>query len=181
MTIEKKGKRHPANSNCFSHLKPGGYIEFQDFGAQLFHNSGTLPQDSTIVDWFAKIVQGAEILGRPFVIAPTLTSRLSRLGFTEITVRKETYPFSPWPKDPKLKERGKWATIGFLDSLPAYSLALFTRVLGKSKEEVDKFNEAARKEILTKGPKNRFFVEMWFVYARKPLKEDGGSGNGVHQ
>lgn len=84
-------------------------------------------------------------------------------------MRKEIWPLSPWPKDPKLKERGRWGTVGVTESLPAYSMALFTRVLGRSKEDVESFNQRALKEITTTGPVNRFYVETWFIYGRKPL------------
>ena len=87
-------------------------------------------------------------------------------------MRKEIYPLSPWPKDPKLKERGKFGAFGVMESLPSYSLALFTRVLGRSKEEVDRLNERVRKEITTKNEKNRYFAEVWCIYARKPEEKE---------
>lgn len=87
-------------------------------------------------------------------------------------MHKEIYPISPWPKDPKLKERGRFGAFGVMESLPSYSLALFTRVLGRSRQEVDQFCERVRQEITTKSEKNRYFGEVWSIYARKPEEEE---------
>lgn len=53
---------------------------------------------------------------------------------------------SPWAKDAKLKKVGAIMQQIFSDSLEAYSLALFTRVLGYSQEEVMKLIAEVRAE-----------------------------------
>lgn len=42
-----------------------------------------------------------------------------------------------WPKDPKFKELGMWNCENMLTGLSGFSMALFTRVLGWSAEEVE--------------------------------------------
>lgn len=61
-------------------------------------------------------------------------------------MRVRQVPLSPWAKDPKLKEVGLYMQQLFSDSLEPYSLALYTRVLGWSSEQLQVFLTQVRKE-----------------------------------
>ena len=75
-------------------------------------------------------------------------------------------PMSPWPKDPKLKELGRYYQVNMLESLDAYSLALLTRVLHWPVEEVRVLLNGARTELLDR---NIHTYAKWFhVYGQKP-------------
>lgn len=75
-------------------------------------------------------------------------------------------PWSPWPKDPKLKELGKYYQVNMLESLDAYSLALLTRVLHWPVEEVRVLLDAARAELLDRGIHT--YANWFHVYGQKP-------------
>ena len=47
------------------------------------------------------------------------------------------WPLNTWPKDPKLKEIGKWNEVNISEGLEAFSLAMLSRGLGWSKEEIE--------------------------------------------
>ena len=55
---------------------------------------------------------------------------------------------SPWPKDPALKLQGRYNQLAMLESLPAYTLRLFTHVLGWPRTESDSLLAEARKELM---------------------------------
>lgn len=57
-------------------------------------------------------------------------------------------------------------TQAVLDSLEAYTLALFTRVLGWDANTVHIFLANVRAEI--KDPKHHLFLFVYCVYGRKP-------------
>lgn len=65
---------------------------------------------------------------------------------TQPMFKNQQVPVSPWAKDPKLKKVGAIMQEIFSESLPAYSLALFTRVLGYSSEEVEKLMAQVKEE-----------------------------------
>lgn len=72
---------------------------------------------------------------------------------------------NPWAKDPKLKEIGRYHQVNAIESMEAYSLALFTRFLGMSFEEVQVFFAALRKEIVDRSL--HIYGKYYFVYGQK--------------
>lgn len=57
------------------------------------------------------------------------------------------WPFGTWPKDPRLREIGRWAKAGICESLHAFASALLTRVLGWKDEDVKQLCAKALKEV----------------------------------
>ena len=55
---------------------------------------------------------------------------------------------SPWAKDPRLKEQGRFNQLAMLDSLQAYTLKLFTSVLMWNVEDAELLISRVRKELL---------------------------------
>lgn len=51
-------------------------------------------------------------------------------GFQNVTEELYKAPLSTWPADRRYRELGRYMNANMMDSLEAYSLALFTRVLG---------------------------------------------------
>lgn len=68
-------------------------------------------------------------------------------GFTDVVEQTLVWPTNRWPKDKKLKEIGMWTHQNLENGLEALSTALFTRVLGWSKEELDLFLVGVREEM----------------------------------
>jgi hypothetical protein len=57
-------------------------------------------------------------------------------GLTDITVIDLKLLIGIWPKDPTLKEAGKFGLVAMLNGLEGISLAIFTRFLKWQVEEV---------------------------------------------
>ena len=76
-------------------------------------------------------------------------------------------PYTPWNKDRKLKERGQYILMGTQEALESYSIALLTRYMGMTKEEVDKLCKETTRELM-KG-KQQYWQKAWFIYGQKPL------------
>lgn len=62
-------------------------------------------------------------------ISPQFKDLVQAAGFQGVTEEQHKAPLSPWPKDKKLKELGKYLNVQMMDAIEPYSLALFTRVL----------------------------------------------------
>lgn len=74
-------------------------------------------------------------------------------------------PFSPWPEDAKAKEIGSYQESNLQEALESYSLALFTRVLGWSMEELDVLFQAVRNDF--EDPQTHLYGKVRFIYGRK--------------
>ena len=75
-------------------------------------------------------------------------------------------PIGPWAKDRKLKEIGTFHREYSLASVEPYTLALFTRVQGWSKDRTQVLIAGVKDEL--RNPSNHFYTTSHFVYGRKP-------------
>ncbi|RPB21339.1 S-adenosyl-L-methionine-dependent methyltransferase [Terfezia boudieri ATCC MYA-4762] len=154
--------------NAYDATKPGGYLEFQDYGCELFTADGvpqTMPDPKRpFTCWLYHIVRAAEKIGRPLVIARSMKELMERAGFVDVIESTAIWPIGAWPKDKGLKEIGKWGALGITDSLYPFAVRLLTKGLGWSKDEVIKLCGEVENEL----PKSKYYFHGWFVYGRKP-------------
>lgn len=68
-------------------------------------------------------------------------------GFEDVHQSIFFLPYSPWPKDPYLKEIGKYQLIQAQQGVESYSMRLFTDVLGWG-EDVSRIFQAQAKQQL---------------------------------
>ncbi|KAI5782386.1 S-adenosyl-L-methionine-dependent methyltransferase [Peziza echinospora] len=162
---------------AYEHLVPGGYVEFQDYGAEVFAPDGTLlsgplafpagtcaPGESHVAYLFHLCNKASFIAGRPVPVARGMAERIAAAGFADVTVRTELWPLGEWPKDPALKELGKLGRVGLYDGLHAFAVHLLTKNLGWAPEKVEELVDLAKEDLL----RGRYYCEAWFVYGRKP-------------
>lgn len=96
------------------------------------------------------------------MFAPSaLAEPLRAAGFVNIHAKHYKWPVGPWAKGEKNKLLGRFALEDTMDWLPSSALALFTRMLGWSREEVEVFLATVRKEV--KEDKKRHFYANVFV------------------
>ena len=74
-------------------------------------------------------------------------------------------PYNPWPKDPKMKELGRYHQLNMIEGLESYTMALFTRVLGWTVEEVHTFIAKARAEMVDRSI--HLYTKFVYVYGQK--------------
>lgn len=79
-------------------------------------------------------------------------------------------PIGPWVKDPRLKEIGQYNLLGMLEAVEPFTLAVATRVLKLSTEEVRELIEGVKAEF--RSGKYHLYGKVHFVYGRKP---EGGA------
>ncbi|GKT48950.1 putative methyltransferase tdiE [Colletotrichum spaethianum] len=154
---------------AYDNLEPGGYIELQDNAFPILSGDGTLKEDDPMARWSTLMMEGTELIGRPITVPAIFRQMLQEAGFEDVVEHKRVWPTSPWPKNEALRELGFWTQACSLDGVEPGALALFTRVLGWTREEVLVFIASVRKDF-----KNRDIHAYWNVYSvygRKPLKE----------
>lgn len=62
---------------------------------------------------------------------------LLEAGFEDVVEKKNEWPLGTWPKGKKMKTLGLWARDNLLSALEGIGLAVLTRGLGMTKEDVD--------------------------------------------
>jgi len=154
---------------AFNALNPGGYLEFHesdittvkcDDGSADLVNGG-------VARVMIPLAEAGKKVGRRMDIASQLSHYMKRAGFEDIHVEIQKSPYGPWAKDPRHREIGKFLLAIAETGFEAYSLALFTRVLGFSVEDAKERFEAAKKDM--RNRKIHAYNENFFVYGRKPL------------
>lgn len=109
-------------------------------------NDGQWPQDSALYKWAALWAEGMLKMGRDAECARKYKDQMIAAGFVNVKETVYVVPNNQWPKDKRLKEIGMWQNENIVSGLEGLSAALFTRVLGWSKEELDVLLAQARRE-----------------------------------
>ncbi len=138
--------------NAFSSLKPGGWVENQEFDLNFTTDDDTQPCDSAVRRWqdlWNGAVQMHGMTGRcdPHKMAEQMVTA----GFTNVEIRRYKMPIGLWPKDKRLREAGHFNLVGMTDGLTGLSVKVFTQMLGWSTEEMELLLMQVRSEWRRKG------------------------------
>lgn len=102
-----------------------------------FCDDETMLADWPFKEWSETIEDAAKNANRPLRIANRLKKWYTEVGFVDVHERVIKIPINSWPRDPRLKVLGKYWAENLLAGLEGFSLALFSRVFGWSKQEID--------------------------------------------
>ena len=119
--------------------------------------------------WGELLCEAARELGRPLGsdCADHYLTWLADAGFVDIQQRMFMWPTNGWPKDPFMKELGRWNQVNILEGLEGFCLALLTRGLGWRKEEVDVFVARVGNDLRDRGI--HAYFPMPVTFCRKPF------------
>ena len=107
----------------------------------------SLPESSALYRWSHFIIEASIAFQRPINVAHTYKELMEEAGFENVVETQFKWPQNRWPKDKKHKEIGMFTQANVDEGLEGLSMALFTRALGWSKEEVIAFATDVRKDI----------------------------------
>ena len=130
-----------------SNLEPGGYFEIQDNAFPIRCDDSSLTPDSALYRWSNFIIEASIKFQRPINVAQTYASLMREVGFENVVESQFKWPQNRWPRDRKHKEIGMFTQANVAEGLEGLSMALFTRGLEWSKEEVIVFASQVRKDI----------------------------------
>jgi len=154
-------------AQTYKKLAPGGYVEFQDYGCEIFTSDGFqlegLNPKHPASDYIHHTTSAAARAGRPLVVARGIAERMKNAGFVDIKQQTAIWPVGSWPKKKELKEIGKWAKLGMLDGALPFALLLLTRE-GWAKEKVEEMVD----KCISSLNKGNYYFQAWFVYGKKP-------------
>lgn len=157
-------------AEAYKCLRPGGWVEAQDFVLRPYSDDDSLPAESKIAQWHALSHEGLMVAGRNVWETSTeISSYFKDAGFVNVTVEEFKLPLGPWPKEKRLKEAGGFMMLSTLDDIEGISMALFTRLLGWEKTDVEVFLAGVKKEWLQKSI--HAYWPVYAVYGQKPEEE----------
>lgn len=139
----------------------------KDISFPIEDNDSSFPEDCAVKKWSDLILEGTIKLGRPCDSAKDYKAMLIEAGFEDVVEVRYKWPQNRWPKDKKLKELGErliswswnfggmadllypgmWMHENFSTGLAGLSMAVFTRGLGWSQEELEVFLADVRKSM----------------------------------
>jgi hypothetical protein len=157
---------------AYEHLAPGGWVEQLEFEVETNADKSSGKFADQIMTAFSNSITktASEKTGKSFSICPSIGSSLRNAGFVDIKETKFIWPIGAWPKDPHLKDLGRWGERNWSEGVEGWVMALYTRLLGWSYEEVQAFVKDFRGVI--RDRKNRFYHEVRVVYGRKPFEHE---------
>ncbi|KAK4560723.1 hypothetical protein LTR86_005302, partial [Recurvomyces mirabilis] len=136
---------------AYNALKPGGWIEVVEMEAKLYCDDGTVPPTSAMKRWGDYIHEIFAKSGRPFIPVAQYKTQLEDAGFECVTYVEMKRPTNDWPKNPRVKEIGKFCALNFLEGLEGFTIKPFVGVLGWSQQEVTVFLAQVRAESLRRS------------------------------
>lgn len=124
---------------AFDNLRPGGWIEYNDFGFEVLSTDGT--SVGTGVEKFCELAnRAAETLGRNFYARKSYKTWLLEAGFVDVVEDIIPLPSNPWPTEPKFHDLGRWMALNADKGTRGLGWKLF-RCLGLAPEEIERIVE----------------------------------------
>lgn len=119
--------------------------------------------------WGELLCEASRNMGRPLGTdcSDNYPGWMADAGFVDIQVQMYMWPINGWPKDPFMKQLGRFNQVNILDGLEGFCLALLTRGLGWKKEEVDVFVAKVSNDLRDK--KIHAYFPMPVTFGRKPF------------
>ena len=155
--------------SIIANLNPGGWVEIADFEGDWFSDDDPDMERAPSIRKWARLQQEASIkFGKKLNVAHLHKRQLIDTGFQDVHEQVYKIPVNPWPKDPKLKEIGRYQQANAIEGMEAMSLALFTRVLGWSNQEAHMFFASVRRELTDRSI--HVYSKWYFVYGQKPTE-----------
>lgn len=152
---------------AFQCLKPGGWVENQEFDCEIVSDDNTLPANSKLQEWARLWNQSVEMIGKSARCHPEkMVEQMKAAGFVNTKTLKYKMPIGPWPKDQMLKQAGLFGLAALHDGVFGMSVKLFVEVLGWSQEELEVFLAQFRQELKKKSIHS--YWPTYIVIGQKP-------------
>ncbi|KKY19808.1 putative methyltransferase domain-containing protein [Diplodia seriata] len=155
---------------CYRHLKPGGWLELQEGQLPTRCDDDSVTKDDPLQKWAILVHEAAAKCGIDTMASDKFSQQLRDQGFETITEQVVKWAVGAWPKGQKQKMLGRWTLENLGRGLQGISVALLTKVLGWSREEVDLFLIDVRQNMGDR--KRHFYWQMTVHYAQKPHGDD---------
>ncbi|KAL4780292.1 S-adenosyl-L-methionine-dependent methyltransferase [Aspergillus varians] len=131
---------------AYDQLKPGGWIEFQEFNLVNYAEDGSLKEGNNLNRFYELLREACDKIHRPVTIGRELKRIVEETGFVNVQQQVFQLPLGTWPREKRMKDIGALNMYQLLEGLDAFSAATFTNILGWTIEEVQVFLAMVRKD-----------------------------------
>ncbi|ERS97113.1 tam domain protein [Sporothrix schenckii 1099-18] len=175
---------------AFHHLKPGGFVEFQDLVPLMCCDDGTLPPahvaPNALRDFARYVGMGLRTSQRlaggdlfdaitadpsdPHLMDMILSQELAAAGFTGIRTVRHKCPLGGWPEQKEMRRCGLLLRQAMLEGLRGWShrpLGTTADGLGWTPTQIEIFLVDVRKAIMDTSV--HAYFPMHITYAQKPM------------
>ncbi|KAF2083367.1 S-adenosyl-L-methionine-dependent methyltransferase [Saccharata proteae CBS 121410] len=152
---------------CFDSLKPGGWVEFQEFHLPVGCDDETAGPDAPVTKWSAHFCEAVKTFGIDVRASLGHAERLRQAGFEQVEEAHIKMPLGSWAKGKKEKRMGALFQRDIADNVYGVSVKAFTQGLGWSVEAFEEFIPKVRKDLL--DPQIHCYFPTDIFWARKPL------------
>ena len=132
---------------AWDHLKPGGWIELQEFYLPLQSDDGTMHEGTAMWKWGQNIKSGLAKVGINSTAALEHADRLRSRGFQDVKQIIIKIPIGPWARGRREKKVGLMAQKDLHDGIEGMTTKLMLN-LGHSADELKEFLENCRTDIM---------------------------------
>ncbi|KXH49767.1 methyltransferase [Colletotrichum simmondsii] len=151
----------------FENLKPGAYVETQDFSANVKCDDGTMPEDWPLLEFWSNIRDAMHKMKIDIQVAPRIGALMKDAGFVNVQVRSYKVPVGRWPLDKTKRLVGHYmrsVTEDFLGAAASKPLA----ALGMERTEIEVFLASVRNAI--KDPNVHAYGTYYSWVGQKPVE-----------
>ncbi|KAF9894987.1 hypothetical protein FE257_004611 [Aspergillus nanangensis] len=132
------------------HLVPGGWLEVWENDFRFFTESNNEQDEEKLValrQWETLMEEAADTFGKRINVAAVQKVLMLRAGFVEVDEQVFKVPLGQWSDDQRMNRAGQEYRYQMHCALEGYTLRLFTKTLGWSKEDTDVLLGRVRKEL----------------------------------
>ena len=152
-------------AQSLANLKPGGYLEMQEFHTCFYSFDDGLDNAPYLKDWDLQTAEASRRFGKDLRKAHVLKQYMEDAGFVDVQEAIYKVPIGPWAKGKKFKELGNYSLVQLLNSVEPFSLALFSRVLGYTIDEIKIICARVKNDLV--NPKLHSYMNYHFIWGRK--------------
>lgn len=151
---------------CYANLHPGAWLEFQEPNALCESDDGTIETAHAMQRWQELCNKAAKSFAKEIRVGHTLAQRMRDAGFVDVAEKVVKVPIGPWPRDPRMKEIGRYQREHMAMGIEPYTLGFIGKILGWSEEEcrvliAQTTNDVRRRDV-------HMYIKFYFVHGRKP-------------
>ena len=156
-----------------SHLKPGGYVEVQEFQYVAACDDDSCDRPYAWRDFLTYLEAGLAALGSELNGIQAVEEELLAVGFGDLRYQDLKCPVGPWPKKLRLQECGHMLRDVIMWGLVGLARRPFRDGLGWTNVQIEMFLVNVRKDLSREGANGLPAFHSYFpfrsIFGRKPL------------
>lgn len=141
----KKDWTHVFKS-IYDNLNSGAWAELQET-IFYFQAIDASIEGTALQRWNTLLLEGIQKMGRNATEAVRCKDWLTKAGFVNVSDKKFAVPMNPWAKGKAQKSLGAMQLANILEGVDGITMAVFTRSLGWSPDNVEKFLVDVRRDM----------------------------------